>query len=186
MFVGLGYSYCAPISLAAVEEFGDQYGRNPVGTGPYKFVEWTADDTIVLEINPEHTWSTTFYETQQAPRSTASSSWLFRKMLPGWRRWKRAKSMSSPAPMRCRSTRSIALQRRPASDCLPARDGRRLLRLFQPAIEPFNDVRVRQAIQHAVDLEAIVGLCWMDGCSGHQRAASAFAALQPDLAAVSL
>lgn len=56
MFVGLGYSYCAPISMAAVNEFGDAYGRNPVGTGPYKFVEWTADDTIVLEKNPEHTW----------------------------------------------------------------------------------------------------------------------------------
>ena len=63
----MGYSYCAPISIAAVEQFGDDFGRNPVGTGPYKFVEWTADDTIVLEKNPEHTWSTPYYTTQQAP-----------------------------------------------------------------------------------------------------------------------
>ena len=68
IFVGLGYSYCAPISIPAVAKFGDQFGRNPVGTGPYKFVAWNADDSIVLEKNPEHTWSTTFYKTQQAPQ----------------------------------------------------------------------------------------------------------------------
>ena len=68
MFVGLGYSYCAPISMAAVEKFGDEFGRNPVGTGAYKFVEWTADDTIVLGKNPEHDWATTYYAVQQPPQ----------------------------------------------------------------------------------------------------------------------
>ena len=30
LWVGLSYSYAAPISKAAVEKFGDQFGRNPV------------------------------------------------------------------------------------------------------------------------------------------------------------
>jgi peptide/nickel transport system substrate-binding protein len=68
MFVGLGYSYCAPISLPAVAKFGDQFGRNPVGTGPYKFVSWTADDTITLAKNDTHSWATTFYTVQQPPQ----------------------------------------------------------------------------------------------------------------------
>ena len=33
----------------AVEEAGDDYFRNPVGTGPYKFVKWTKGEKVELE-----------------------------------------------------------------------------------------------------------------------------------------
>lgn len=33
----------------AVREAGEQYARNPVGTGPYKFVSWAAGDNITVE-----------------------------------------------------------------------------------------------------------------------------------------
>lgn len=33
----------------AVLQYGDKYHRNPVGTGPYKFVRWDAGQKIVLE-----------------------------------------------------------------------------------------------------------------------------------------
>ncbi len=33
----------------AVTEAGDDYDRNPVGTGPYKFVSWNAGDNITVE-----------------------------------------------------------------------------------------------------------------------------------------
>ncbi|MGX6444714.1 ABC transporter substrate-binding protein [Neobacillus sp. K501] len=41
-------------SPAAVEKFGDKFRENPVGTGPFKFVEWKQNDTITLEKNPEY------------------------------------------------------------------------------------------------------------------------------------
>ncbi|GAA0178847.1 ABC transporter substrate-binding protein [Clostridium sediminicola] len=33
----------------AVKEAGDDYGMNPVGTGPFKFASWTKGDKVVLE-----------------------------------------------------------------------------------------------------------------------------------------
>lgn len=45
----LGMSYFAITSPAALEEYGPNINENPVGTGPFKFVSWTKDDSIVLE-----------------------------------------------------------------------------------------------------------------------------------------
>ncbi|MFO6498341.1 ABC transporter substrate-binding protein [Bacillus sp. z60-11] len=36
-------------SPAAIEKYGDQFREHPVGTGPYQFVEWKPNDRIVLE-----------------------------------------------------------------------------------------------------------------------------------------
>lgn len=46
--------YTGVVSPAAVEEYGEAYGRNPVGTGPFKFVEWQTNDHITLEANEDY------------------------------------------------------------------------------------------------------------------------------------
>jgi peptide/nickel transport system substrate-binding protein len=45
------------VSPAAVDQFGDQFGQNPVGSGPFKFVEWVPQDRIVIERNPDYNWA---------------------------------------------------------------------------------------------------------------------------------
>lgn len=42
------------VSPAAVQKYGADYGRNPVGTGPFKFVSWKENDAIELEANPDY------------------------------------------------------------------------------------------------------------------------------------
>jgi peptide/nickel transport system substrate-binding protein len=47
-------------SPAALEKYGADYGRNPVGTGPFKFVKWDAQSQITLERNPDYKWAPEF------------------------------------------------------------------------------------------------------------------------------
>lgn len=42
------------LSPAAVEEWGADIGFHPVGTGPYRFVEFVKDQHVVLERNPDY------------------------------------------------------------------------------------------------------------------------------------
>ncbi len=47
-------------SPAALEKYGTDYGRNPVGTGPFRFVQWDAQSQLVLERNPDYNWAPEF------------------------------------------------------------------------------------------------------------------------------
>lgn len=37
------------VSPTAAQKFGQDFGRNPVGSGPYKFVEWVTDNHITVQ-----------------------------------------------------------------------------------------------------------------------------------------
>jgi peptide/nickel transport system substrate-binding protein len=42
------------VSPAAVEKNGDDYGQHPVGTGPFKMVNWVRNGEIILEKNEDY------------------------------------------------------------------------------------------------------------------------------------
>jgi peptide/nickel transport system substrate-binding protein len=42
------------VSPAAVKQSGPDFGRRPVGTGPFRFVEWVADSQVTLERFPDY------------------------------------------------------------------------------------------------------------------------------------
>lgn len=50
----LGMSCFGIISPAALEKYADKIGQNPVGTGPFKFVEWKPKESITLEKNDKY------------------------------------------------------------------------------------------------------------------------------------
>ena len=50
----LAYPTGLIVSPAAVEKFGKEFGRNPSGTGPFKFVEWNSNERVVVEKNPDY------------------------------------------------------------------------------------------------------------------------------------
>ena len=42
------------VNRSAIEKLGREYGRAPIGTGPFRFVSWRENDSIVLERNPDY------------------------------------------------------------------------------------------------------------------------------------
>lgn len=42
------------LSPAAVERWGSDIGTHPIGTGPFKFVEYAQDDHVLVERNPDY------------------------------------------------------------------------------------------------------------------------------------
>ncbi|HEY7035238.1 MAG TPA: ABC transporter substrate-binding protein [Thermomicrobiales bacterium] len=182
MFVGLGYSYCAPISLPAVQKFGDQFGRNPVGTGPYKFVEWSADDTITLEKNPDHTWATTFYTVQQPPQIDRVSFVVIPEDATRLAALESGEvdvvAGTDAVPIdkikSLQDTEGVTVYTRPAVGVYWA--------YLNQQIKPLDDLRVRQAINHAVDRDKLVQLV-LDGQGkpATSALASAFGDYAPDI-----
>ncbi|MFP4200489.1 MAG: ABC transporter substrate-binding protein, partial [Clostridia bacterium] len=56
-----GASY-GMVSPAGVEEQGEDFGQNPVGSGPFKFVEWEGGSHVVIEKNEDYTPVVAFNE----------------------------------------------------------------------------------------------------------------------------
>jgi len=54
LLTNLGDRGGAIISPTAAQKFGKDYGRNPVGTGPFIFKEWAQSDHITVTKNPNY------------------------------------------------------------------------------------------------------------------------------------
>jgi ABC-type transport system substrate-binding protein len=50
----MALNFASVVPREAVEEFGPDFGRNPVGTGAFRLAEWTTGQRLVFEKNPDH------------------------------------------------------------------------------------------------------------------------------------
>ncbi len=57
----LSQTWLAIVSPTAVKKSGDDFGRNPVGTGYMKFKEWVPKDHMTVERNPDYNWGPPFF-----------------------------------------------------------------------------------------------------------------------------
>ncbi|WP_289140109.1 ABC transporter substrate-binding protein [uncultured Brevibacillus sp.] len=56
-----------PLSIAAIEKYGKEYGRNPVGVGRWKFESWKTGESITLVRNEAYQWPEPFAKHQGPP-----------------------------------------------------------------------------------------------------------------------
>ena len=63
----LAMDFAGIVSPAAVEKYGEDFPNNPVGTGPFKFVSWKKEDSIVFEKNNDY-WRKTCISRPRNPQ----------------------------------------------------------------------------------------------------------------------
>lgn len=56
-----------PLSMQAIAQAGDKYGRQPVGVGPWKFEKWENGQSISFTRNEEFAWADPIFKNQGAP-----------------------------------------------------------------------------------------------------------------------
>jgi peptide/nickel transport system substrate-binding protein len=60
-------STLAPVSPTAAQALGPtEFGRAPVGTGPFKFVSWEQQVSMTFERNPDYNWPIALYQHEGA------------------------------------------------------------------------------------------------------------------------
>jgi peptide/nickel transport system substrate-binding protein len=142
------------VSPTAAKKYGDQFGKHPVGTGPYKFVSWEENADIVVEKNKDYHWGPSIVKNQEAPYLDK----LTFKIVP--EEATRVGSVQSGQVLAAETVppQNIAsLQNDPKTQLLKVNTiGLPYTLFFNQRREPWKNVKVRQAVQLAVDVDSIV------------------------------
>ena len=135
----------AMVSPAAVEQYGADISINPVGTGPFKFASWTPGVEVILEKNPDY-WRGAPNVDQVIYRSIIEDQSRLTELEAGGINF---------------------MVNIPPDDLPRLRDDARFTVVDQAGMHtwwvafnqskpPFDNPQVRQAINHAVNKQAIV------------------------------
>tara|TARA_R110002124_G_scaffold2518_1_gene15946 strand:+ start:564 stop:2138 length:1575 start_codon:yes stop_codon:yes gene_type:complete len=140
----LAYPTGLIVSPAAVMEYGADFGRNPSGTGAFKFVEWRSNEAVVVEANPDYWDGAPELETVVF-RPITDANTRTAEMLAGG-----IDLMVEVPPVALSEFQGDAYS-------VYEQAGPHVWFLILNAKEgPFADVRVRQAANYAINKEAIV------------------------------
>ncbi|MBX6351309.1 MAG: ABC transporter substrate-binding protein [Clostridia bacterium] len=132
-------------SPAAIQKYGADFGKHPVGTGPFTFVSWEKDNQIVLERNDDY-WGTKAAIDQLVYRVIPDNSERLLELQSGTIQF--ADGINPSDVPVIQGDPNLQLFLRPANDIGYL--------AFNTEKKPFDDVRVRQAINMAIDKAAIV------------------------------
>ena len=140
----LAYPTGLIVSPAAVEANSKEFGRNPVGTGPFKFAEWRSNEAVVVERNDAH-WGEAAGTQAVVFRPITDANTRVAEMLAG--------------------DIDLMVEVPPTSLGRFSGDGFSVAEQAGPHVwflilnakeGPFADKRVRQAANYAINKEAIV------------------------------
>lgn len=145
LLANLAYPTGLIVSPAAVKKYGKDVGRHPVGTGPFKFVEWEANRKVVVERNPNY-WD-------GAPKLKAV---VFRPITDANTR--SIEMLSGGIDLMVEVPPDMVKKfRDDPSFKLYAQTGPHVWFLILNTREgPFKDKRVRQAVNYAINKKALV------------------------------
>jgi peptide/nickel transport system substrate-binding protein len=144
MLYWLAEAYIVPPEYYA--ESSPQVASQPVGSGPYRFVEWSRDERVVLEANPDYYGGAPDIE-RLVFRVIPEASSRLNELIAGNVDLVTGLSQDQAARVNTERTELVAVQ------------GLRKMHLgiaFNGEQEALQDQRVRQALNYAVDADAII------------------------------
>lgn len=132
------------VSPAAVHKFGKDFRNHPVGTGPFIFKEWRQRDQVVLDANPNY-WA-----------GKPKVDHLVFKEYPDPQAALLALKRGDIHILADVSAQLIPALRADANIQLVTQPGLAISGVGMPFdVPPFTDKRVRQALNYAIDRDAI-------------------------------
>ncbi len=131
------------MSPTAVQAAGDQVAKKPVGTGQYRFVEWVPGERLVMEANPDF-WGTKAKIQRLTWKPVTEASTRIVALRTG-----EADLIANIPPqlMDQVSGPDMKLEKVP---------GILITIMFNMAMKPFDNPKVRQALNHAVNVDEII------------------------------
>jgi peptide/nickel transport system substrate-binding protein len=135
------------LSEAAAKDSGDEstLGKRPIGTGPFKFVEWLRGERVVAEKNPQY-W-------RGAPKIDRI---IWKPVAEDAARLALLESGQADLIANVPPHETDRFKGNPAVRIEEIRSARIIFLLLDPAHKPLDNKLVRQAIHYAVDKDALV------------------------------
>lgn len=139
------------VSKNAIENAAniDEYGRNPIGTGPWVFKEWIAGDRIVYERN-ENYWGD----------KTAFGKMVIRNISDDTTRTMSFEAGEIDVSIKVAESQIENLETNPDVELVRFPSFVNNYIGINVTKEPLNDVRVRKALRYAFDLEAATDVAY--------------------------
>ncbi len=132
-------------SPTAVEKWGTEFGKHPVGTGAYRFVEWKPNQEVVLEANTDY-WGVKPKVKRLVVRSIKDNSQRLAALKAG-----EIHGMEGLNP-----DDVAVVKRDPGLRLLLRPTNTTGYIAFNYKVKTLQDRRVRQAFSHAINRKAIV------------------------------
>lgn len=142
------------VSPTAAQLSGEQFGKNPVGTGPFKFVKWEENAEIQVERNLDYKWASELVTNKGA----AYLDGITFKIVP--EEATRIGSVQSGQVLAAETVppqNIVSFKNDPSFQLLGANTvGLPYTLFFNQDRAPWSEKEARQAVQLAIDVDSIV------------------------------
>jgi len=132
-------------SPKAVEKWGTEFGKHPVGTGAFTFVEWKPNQEVILEANPDY-WGAKPKVKRVVVRNIKDNSQRLGALRAGEIQGMEGLNPEDVAVVRADSNLQVLLRPTNTTGYIA----------FNYKVKELRDKRVREAFAHAVNKRPIV------------------------------